>query len=105
MILKYNLELSSATLVEELKKITNKIYKLLPMREEAEDWQKPLATIIEEITGLQSLLNENKLKLFTLICKLEGLFSLKEENNFFLFRRTIFDCLNLIGELIKYYGY
>lgn len=105
MIMKYNLELSSDTLVEELKKITNKIYKLLPLREEGEDWQKPLATVIEEIVGLQNLLNENKLKIFTLICKLEGLFSLKEENDFFLFRRTIFDCLNLVGELIKYYGH
>lgn len=103
--MKYNLELSSDTLVEELKKITNKIYKLLPLREEGEDWQKPLATVIEEIVGLQNLLNENKLKIFTLICKLEGLFSLKEENDFFLFRRTIFDCLNLVGELIKYYGH
>lgn len=103
--MKYNLELSSDILIEELKKITNKIYKLLPLREEAEDWQKPLATVIEEIVGLQNLLNENKLKIFTLICKLEGLFSLKEENDFFLFRRTIFDCLNLVGELIKYYGH
>lgn len=103
--MKYNLELSSDILIEELKKITNKIYKLLPLREEAEDWQKPLATVIEEIVGLQNLLNENKLKIFTLICKLEGLFSLKEENDFFLFRRTIFDCLNLVGELIKCYGH
>jgi hypothetical protein len=103
MITKYGLEVTNEILIEELKKFTNRIYKLLPNREEGLEWKKPLSTVIEELSGLQRLLTSHQLKLFTLICKLEGLFTLDSENDFFIFRRTIFDCLNLIGELIIAY--
>ena len=36
---------------------------------------------------------------FVLICKLEGMFSLVEEEDFSLYRRTIFECLSLLGDL------
>ena len=38
---------------------------------------------------------------FPLLCKLEGLFTLDKDEDFFLFRRTIFDCLNLMNSLLK----
>ena len=37
--------------------------------------------------------------IFSLMCKLEGLFTLNGENDFFEYRRTIFECLNLIQEI------
>ena len=39
--------------------------------------------------------------LFPLLCKLEGLFTLTETKDFFLFRRTIFECLSLLSNLLK----
>ena len=36
---------------------------------------------------------------FSILCKLEGLFHLKDSKDFSLYRRTIFDCLTLLGGL------
>ena len=98
MILKNNIEIETIAVCANIKKLTNQIYKLLPNREENIDWQTPLSTIIEELGGMSRLL-ENHDVLFTLLCKLEGLYTLTEENDFFLYRRTIFECLNLLSTL------
>ncbi len=98
---KYNLNLSPAAVTENLNRILNQIYKLLPMREEGEDWTKPLETIIEELAGLYELLNKQEVLFIQIISKMEGLLLLKEEKKFFLFRRLIFECLNLMGELVN----
>ncbi len=39
---------------------------------------------------------------FVLLCKLEGMFNLTEEKDFSLYRRTIFECLSLLGDLKTY---
>lgn len=98
MILKNNIEIEITAVCANIKKLTNQIYKLLPNREENIDWQTPLSTIIEELGGMSRLL-ENHDILFTLLCKLEGLYTLTEEDDFFLYRRTIFECLNLLSTL------
>lgn len=98
MILKNNIEIDANAVHASIKKLTNQIYKLLPNREENIDWQTPLTTVIEEIGGMSRLL-ENHEVLFTLLCKLEGLFTLTGEDDFFLYRRTIFECLNLLSTL------
>jgi hypothetical protein len=98
MILKYNIDINKDAIYASIKKLTNQIYKLLPNREENIDWQTPLTTVIEELGGMSKLL-ENHETLFTLLCKLEGLFTLTEEDDFFLYRRTIFECLNLLSTL------
>jgi len=46
MILKYNLNISDKIIEKDIKRIINQIYKLLPLREEGENWQKPLQTVI-----------------------------------------------------------
>ncbi|MGN0992906.1 MAG: hypothetical protein ACI4PE_03205 [Bacilli bacterium] len=38
---------------------------------------------------------------FPLLNKLEGLFTLTEQEDFFLYRRTIFECLSLMNSLMK----
>jgi len=37
--------------------------------------------------------------LFALLCKLNGLYDLKSDIDFFAYRRTIFECLNLLSTL------
>jgi hypothetical protein len=96
---KYNLDVSSEVFSTSLKRIINLVYKLLPMREEGQDWTKPLETIIEELVGMNRLLIGLQPNLFPIICKLEGLYSLIDEKDMSLFRRTIFECLSLLGKL------
>lgn len=101
MIIKYYADIDAAAIQNNLKRITNQIYKLLPNREEGSDWEKPLLTLIEELAGMDRLLEDYHEELFALLCKLEGLFTLVEEDDFFLYRRTIFECLGLMNNLIK----
>jgi hypothetical protein len=96
---KYNLEVSYDTLNQSLKRNINLVYKLLPMREEGNDWEKPLETIIEELVGMNRLLVDLQTELFPIICKLEGLFSLVNEEDMALYRRTIFECLTLLSKI------
>lgn len=99
--IKYDAKIDKNAIVFNLKRLINQIYKLLPNREENINWEKPLTTILEELAGMDRLfLNEHKI-FFSLLCKLEGLFTLSKEEDFFLFRKTIFECLNLMNELIK----
>ena len=101
MVIKYNTEIDNESIAVNLKRITNQVYKLLPSREEGMDWEKPLSTLLEEIAGMDRLLVGKHDILFPLLCKLEGLFILTQEEDFFLFRRTIFECLSLINDLTK----
>lgn len=100
MILKYDIEIEDNVIRNEIKKIINQIYKLLPIREEGIDWIKPLETILEEISGMAILFSQQDL-LFPLICKLAGLFQLTREDDFMLYRRIIFECLGLLKEISK----
>lgn len=101
MVLKYGFNIDNNAISINLNRLTNQIYKLLPVREEGGDWQKPLTTILEELSGMDRLLFDQHIILFPLICKLEGLFILTEENDFLSYRGIIFECLNLLTELNK----
>lgn len=57
MILKYNIEIDNKVIYSRIQVLINQIYKLLPSREEGVDWQKPLETILEELIGMQRLMN------------------------------------------------
>lgn len=101
MIIKYNIDISDSAVQSNLKRIINQVYKLLPMREEGSDWQKPLETLMEELKGMSKLLIGQQEIFFSLLCKLEGLFTLTQEEDFLQYRRTIFECLGLLNLLNK----
>lgn len=100
MKIKYDIDIDNEVIKNNLKRITNQVYKLLPMREEGIEWRKTLDTIVEELAGMNRLFVGQYESLFSLLCKLEGLFVLTEQEDFALFRRTIFECLGLINNLI-----
>lgn len=102
MFLKYGVEIDKKTVQVNLERIINQIYKLLPGREEGEDWERPLATVIEELTGMSRLFDICQASFLTLLCKLEGLFECKDEDDFQIYRRTIFECLGLLGGIKDY---
>ena len=101
MILKYNIEMDVDAIKVNLIRLTNQIYKLLPLREEGGDWKKPLENIMEELAGISRLFFDQQPILYKLFCKLEGLFSLNEQDDFMIYRGVIFECLGLLNELQK----
>ena len=102
MILKYNIDIDNNVISYRLQNLINQIYKLLPSREEELEWEKPLETILEELTGMYRLMNGGYSEIFfPLLNKLEGLYSLTKEEDFLCYRRTIFECLGLMNDLQK----
>jgi hypothetical protein len=86
------------TLNQNLDRIRNQIFRLLPVFEEDGEWLKPLDTLILELIGMYSFFPERK-DLLALICKLEGLRDLGEEVDFLLYRRTIFEACGLVNKV------
>ena len=80
----------------EVQRLTNQLWKLIPMKENDEDWQRQLDNTIIEITGLQEIFLNNPLFL-QLLAKLEGL-RLSEDVEFSLYRKNVFDAINLLQE-------
>ena len=100
MLLKYNINFSQDIIQNDIKRIINQTYKLLPTRQEGNDWQKPLKTIIEELIGMKRLfLGQQEESFFILLCKLEGLFEYNSSEDFADYRRIIFECLSLLGKI------
>ena len=99
MLLKYGLDIEKEAVKANLGRLTNQIYKLLPIREEGKEWIRPLETIMEELAGMDRLFLDQQSNLYKLFCKLEGLFSLDSQEDFMLYRSVIFECLGIIGEL------
>ena len=100
MIIKYNINLTNDVIKTDIKRIINQVYKLLPLREEGQNWQKPLQTIIEQLAGMQRLFSGQQEQSFLiLLCKLEGINILIQDEQFYLYRRTIFECLSLLNQI------
>lgn len=98
MLVVYDIDIDNAAIQENLKRICNQIFKLLPMREEGQDYIKPIETLIVELLGMAHLLPNVK-DLFSLVCKLEGLKDGGEDIEFFLYRRTIFECCGIVDQI------
>lgn len=95
---RYDIEVDDDVILSNLSRIQSQIFKLLPMREENKDWEKPLETISLELLGIKHLF-ELQGNILSLLCKLEGLLELKDEDNFMMYRRTIFECCGLIDKV------
>lgn len=78
--------------------ITNQIWKLIPMYENGEDWQKQLDTVILEVAGLNEIFIERP-QFLQLLAKLEGIKVTLPD--FPLYRKTVFEAIGLFQELIK----
>ena len=80
---------------KNIARLTNQLWKLIPMKENEEDWKKQLDTLIIEIAGLREILILNPI-LTQLLSKLEGLKDL--EVSFILYRKTVFESISLLQE-------
>ena len=92
---KYNIEFTDETIRVNVQRLTNQLWKLIPMREHEEDWQKQLETVLIEVVGLNELFTSPII--LQLLSKLEGL-NVKE-TNFEIYRKTIFECISLVRSI------
>ena len=90
-------EFSKEDIDVNVRRLTNQLWKLIPMREHEEDWPKQLDTVIIEIAGLNEIFIHPQF--LQLLCKLEGL--KVQETNFELYRKTVFECISLLQELSR----
>jgi hypothetical protein len=92
---KYNINFSEEDIMKNVHRLTNQLWKLIPMREHDEDWQKQLDTVTIEIAGLNEIFVGPYF--LQLLSKLEGLRIV--DSTFELYRKTIFECISLLQEL------
>jgi hypothetical protein len=55
LITKYGFSVSEEDIRVVVKRLTNQLWKLIPMREHEEDWEKQLNTVLIEIAGLNEI--------------------------------------------------
>lgn len=96
---KYNIEFSKDDMKNEILRLTNQLWKLIPMRENNEDWNKQLATVIIDIAGKDEIFLHDS-HFLQLLSKLEGL-RVEDEIEFNIYRKTVFECINIINEVVK----
>lgn len=96
---KYNINFPSEVINQDIKRLINQLWKLIPMRENEEDWEVHLKTILEEISGLVHIYKD-RIEGLILLSKLEGLTS-KACNDFMIYRKTVFRCIDLLGQVIN----
>ena len=89
---KYDIKIREEDCNKNVQRLTNQLWKLIPMREHEEDWSKQLETVILEIVGLDEIFIGPSF--FQLLSKLEGL--RKEDIDFEFYRKTVFECISLL---------
>ena len=68
---KYNFDFQYEEIDANVRRLTNQLWKLIPMREHEEDWLKQLDTVTIEIAGLNEIFEGPQF--LQMLCKLEGL--------------------------------
>lgn len=70
------------------------IFKLLPLKEKNQEWETYLDGLLVELNGMDILVEE--VNLAALVAKLEGLREVSEHK---LFRKIVFDCIDLVKKI------
>ena len=95
MLDKYGIGFDKSDVIKNIRRLTNQLWKLIPMRENEEDWQKQLDTVILEFVGLNEIFIGP-----TFLQALSKLEALKvKEVDFDFYRKTVFECISLIQSI------
>ena len=94
----FDIPIQVESIEQTVTRLTNQIWKLIPMREHQEDWEKQLDTVNLEIAGLGVMFAQFP-QFLQLRAKFEGLKIIK--TTFELYRRTVFECISLLQEVRK----
>ena len=95
---KYDFCIAPEAIEKNVARLTNQMWKLIPMKENNEDWEKQLNTVILEIAGRNELFLKQPLFL-QLLSKLEGIKIISPE--FKLYRKTVFESIGLLRRLCQ----
>lgn len=95
---KYAMKFADEAIEKNIKRLTNQIWKLIPMRENEENWRKQLETVTIEIAGLINIFNQDP-HLLQLLSILEGLNVV--DISFSTYRRMVFETIDLLQRCIK----
>lgn len=95
----FGIQIESESIEQNVARLTNQTWKLIPMREHEEDWEKQLDTVNLEIAGLGVIFAQFP-QFLSLRAKLEGMKEI--DTTFELYRRTVFECISLLQEVKKY---
>ena len=93
-----NINFGNDLIEKDIVRLINQLWKLIPMRENNEDWKKQLNTVIIEIAGLGSILNQEP-QFLQLVSKLKGLEIV--ETDFALYRKTVFETIGLLRNCVN----
>ena len=96
---KYGIDFPYSVRKADNQRLINQLWKLIPMRENGEDWVSQLFILIEEISGLVAIYCD-KTEGLILLSKLEGLTSDVCED-FMVYRKTVFRCIELLGQVLR----
>ena len=96
---KYQFEFSAEVINKNITRLTNQLWKLIPMRENEENWEKQLNIVTIEIAGLNRIFLQTP-QFLQMLSKLEGISEI-EDLDFSDYRRTVFEIINLLQELKK----
>ena len=95
---KYGYSFTKEALSANINRLTNQLWKLIPMRENNENWINHLSALLVEIGGFGELYNNTPLYI-NLLSKLEGL--QKVETEFFVYRKIVFESISLLREIVQ----
>lgn len=93
LMTKYNFEIPSECFNTNITRLTNQLWKLIPMKENNENWQKQLDTVIVEIVGLHEIFKQD-VSFLQLLSKLEGIKT--TDLAFNRYRKNVFESISLL---------
>ena len=93
---KISIPVSAEVITADINRLTNQLWKLIPMRENEENWQSQLETVLIEVAGLHNLFGVGE-EYLILLSKLEGMRNV--DVDFSIYRKTIFECISLLREI------
>lgn len=96
MMSKYGIFIDDEVIASDINRLTNQLWKLIPMRENEENWILQLDSVIVEVVGLNEIFG-NKNSFLILLSKLEGLKI--SDTEFKVYRKTVFEAISLLREM------
>lgn len=86
-----------SVLESDINRLTNQMWKLIPMRENQENWLGQLSLVINELLGIKGIYMVADERFLILLTKLQGLQESDIDFNFY--RNTVFKCISLLRSL------
>jgi hypothetical protein len=94
---KYGIDFNIQDVNINIQRLTNQVWKLIPMRENNEDWKRQLDNVLIEIVGLNEIFEGPSF--LQALSKLEGI--RVQETDFELYRKTVFETITYLQKLKK----